>query len=230
MTLDKIPILIDPSFEEEFHEAVKDTVDWRLMIDLPDEPNILISAGEHDNFLLPLIEEKNPRLIFWSYPNNKYRPGATKTNKINFLHTNLSSPPFKKQSFNLILFRENIPDPHCIRPLVDLLHPGGSLIFKFHNPFWKIKFSSLSFRIEEVKRLINVFITSKHYQKKVFGLIPNPRNPTFIFPLRKRVMSFAIKRYYGHKLNPILVDFLTKPGISSMTIRFLPAYLFIIQR
>ena len=222
------------SLGEDVLEGLGDSIDWRFLVDLPDDSRILVISNTVDEFINPILEVNKPKLTAWLIQKNDLSigDGIFSTTNTNFIHSTISALPFHSPSFNPIIIRKNTPEYNHVKYLMALFKPGGSLIFGFTNPInFRNSENKFPYRFYYLfKNLFSLLMKSDEILITAFGTIPNHRVPYFIFPLDPQIYRFAVRRYFGHKIHPLLLSIFSFPICAFITSKLLPAYIFILQR
>jgi hypothetical protein len=205
------------------------SVDWRFLVEMPSECQILIFSEAYDGFGFPLSQISRSKIVIWRCHDllplkNSSSPITTNVDSI---QAEATFPPFQKHSFDFILVPDGLPRKTAIPMVIDLLREGGSIIIGFSNRIFDINFirnKAGKSKSEFAFTLANWFNRKGMFEIVLFGTIPNHLIPDIIFPLRPYPIKFALNRFYGHKISNIILNLLTIPGIMPIALWFLPAY------
>jgi SAM-dependent methyltransferase len=214
---------------EDLPTSLTYSVDWRFLVDIPSECQILIISGAYDGFGFPLYQMTGSKIVYWR--RHELHPiknlNSPFTTDIDQIQAEAASPPFQKHSFNLIVIPDGLPRKTTISTIIELLRPGGSIIFGFSNRLFNKKFLRNKVGISKsdfALKLTKWFSRTGMFEILLFGTIPNHLIPGIIFPLHPNLIKFALNRFYGNKIPKVIINMLTKPGITPLTLWFLPAY------
>lgn len=205
------------------------SVDWRFLVEMPSECQILIFSEAYDGFGFPLSQVSRSKIVIWRCQEllPLKNSSSSITTDVDIIQAEATFPPFQKHSFDFILVPDGFPRKTIIPMVIDLLREGGSIIIGFSNRLFDINFirnKADKSKSEFALKLANWFKRTGMFEIVLFGTIPNHLVPDIIFPLHHNPIKFALNRFYGHKISNIILNLLTIPGIIPIALWFLPAY------
>lgn len=208
------------------------SVDWRFFVDIPSKCRALIISEFYDGFLLPLQKVAGARVIVWdpqkSERSYKFPKASSDLDLADTVEGRLPNPPFRKQSFNLILLPDGLTEIKHLETFYSLLQPGGSLIIGFSNRLAIKKNPDSAAKREKGERLRKMTRLLRAYgftELSLYGAFPDHKIPEIIFPIQDHILRYSLKRHFGHKLPLWVLHWLSIPFISApITINLLPAY------
>lgn len=195
------------------------SVDWRFLLPVHKKARMLVICGAQNDFDRSFQELGIP-IETMSFDKLDLRHG-------------MQSSPYEPQSFDVVAAPLGLNSTRRqggrselaqrLKWARTLIRPGGAILFGFSNR-WDIRCrdqaSSDASTIFEISRLLSGLGIET---KCLYGAVPEPMAPEYIFPLDAQSLGFVLNHRYQHKFPGMFLN-LTKTSAMNILLHFLPFY------